>query len=253
MGLFNFFEKKIKNSNKNENSILPSQREAVSGIYNWQIVDNENIPNEAKILHQEARQLSGQGKYDEGIAKLKDTHQLVPNWAYPIYDLAYTYLLKQDYENALKYYELTDKLAPKGFFTTKTAYWSLKKEAAGIFPRGMYLNYLQIEWLSSEEEKLNVAHNILERCPDYAPAWKEIAEKGKDPNNRLEAIRKGLALNPDLETKGILLINRAIIYDILDNNESAENILDRLIISKETTLANIEMAKFMLKSLEAKG
>ena len=54
-----------------------------------------------------------------------------------------------------------------------------------------------------------MAHSILEKFPNYAPAWKEIAGKAEDINQRLEAIKKGLELNPDLETKGMLLINQA--------------------------------------------
>ncbi|WP_232817827.1 tetratricopeptide repeat protein [Winogradskyella tangerina] len=234
---------------KNGNSISLSDLEGATGRYDWQIVGNGKIPNDAIILHQEARQLGGQGKYDEGIAKLKEANQIAPNWAYPVYDLAYTYLLKQDFENALKYYELTDQLEPKGFFTAKTAYWSLKKEEEGIFPKGLYLAYMQIEWQNSEEEKLRIAQAILEKIPNYAPAWKEIAGKAEDHNQRLEAIERGLELNPDFETKGMLLINKALIYDVQGNTKSAKKILGQLIFNKESTVSNIEMAKFILKSI----
>lgn len=266
MSLFDFFRKKDKkesnndkNSNQlifkdeNGNSISLSDLEGVTGRYNWQIVSNGKIPNNAISLHQEARQLGGQGKYDEGIAKLKEANQIAPNWAYPVYDLAYTYLLKQDFDNAFKYYELTDQLEPKGFFTAKTAHWSLKKEKEGVFPKGMYLAYMQIEWQNSEEEKLRIANAILEKYPTYAPAWKEIAGKGADNNQRLEAINKGLKLNPDLETKGMLLINQALIYDVQENSESATKILGELIFNKESTVANIEMAKFVLKSIATRN
>lgn len=266
MSLFDFFKKKDKNEpeknensnhlifkDENGNSISLSNLEGVTGRYDWQIIGNENIPNNAIILHQEARQLGGQGKYDEGIAKLKEANQIAPNWAYPVYDMAYTYLLKRDFENALKYYELTDQLEPKGFFTAKTAYWSLKKEEEGIFPQGMYLAYMQIEWQNSEEEKLRIAHAILEKFPNYAPAWKVIAGKAGDSNQRLDAIKKGLELNPDLETKGMLQINQALIYNVQGNTESAKKILGELIFNQESTVANIEMAKFVLKSIVTKN
>jgi tetratricopeptide (TPR) repeat protein len=266
MSLFDFFKKKDENEpekkensddlifkDENENSIYLSDLEGVTGSYDWQIIANEKISNHAIILHQEARQLGGQGKYDEAIAKLKEANQIAPNWAYPVYDLAYTYLLKQDFENALKYYELTDQLEPKGFFTAKTAHWSLKKEEEGIFPKGIYLAYMQIEWQNSEEEKLRIAHTILEKFPNYAPAWKEIAGNAENSNQRLDAIKKGLELNPDLETKGMLLINQALIYDVQGNTESAKKILVELIFNKESTVANIEMAKFILKSIATRN
>lgn len=261
MGLFSFFRKKNQKNEENDNSkelifkddkgntISLSDLQGVTGRYNWQIISNEKIPDNAIKLHQEARQLGGQGNYDEGILKLKAANQIAPDWAYPVYDLAYTYLLKKDFENALKYYKITDQLEPTGFFTAKTAYWSLKKEAEGIFPKGMYLAYMQIEWQNSEEEKLRIANAILEKYPNYAPAWKEIAAQADDKNQRLEAVKKGLELNPDLETKGMLLINQALIYDVQNDSESAKEILGKLIFDKESTVANIEMAKFVLHSI----
>ncbi len=91
------------------------------------------------------------------IEKLKKANELAPNWAYPVYDLAYTYLLMQDFPNALKYYARTDNRKPRGFFTAKTAHWSLKKEKEGAFQEGLYFNYMQIEWVNTDEEKLKIA------------------------------------------------------------------------------------------------
>ncbi|MDF1698679.1 MAG: hypothetical protein P1U56_22695 [Saprospiraceae bacterium] len=65
----------------------------------------------------------------------------------------------------------------------------------------------------------------------------------------MEAIKKGLALNPDLETKGMLLINQALIHDVLNDSESAKKILGKIIFDKESTIANVEIAKFVLKSI----
>lgn len=262
MSLFSFF-KKDKNKNKNENNnesklifkddkgntISLADLAGVTGSYNWEILEDKNIPAEAISLHQEARGLGGQGKYDEGIQKLEAAHKIAPNWAYPVYDMAYTYLLKQDFENALKYYKQTDELEPKGFFTAKTAYWSLKKEAEGAFPEGIYLAFMQIEWKNSEEEKLHIANAIINKFPDYAPAWKVIAAKADDINIRLEAIKKGLTLNPDAETKGILLINQALIYGVQGDKDSAKNLLGTLIFDEKSTVANIELAKFVLASM----
>ena len=265
MSLFDFFRKKDKDKSENENAtqlifkddkgntISLADLKGASGTYNWQVVGNEEIPNDAVILHQAARQLGGQGKYEESIEKLKQASQLAPNWAYPVYDLAYTKLLQKDFEQALKYYEFTDQLEPTGFFTAKTALWSLKKEHEGVFPKGIYLAYMQIEWQNSEEEKLKIAKAILAKFPTYAPAWKVIANKSDDHNERLAAIKKGLALNPDFETKGMLLINRALIFDVQGDKEEAKKILGRLIFDKESTVSNIEMAKFILYSIASKN
>jgi hypothetical protein len=47
----------------------------------------------------------------------------------------------------------------------------------------------------------------------------------------------------------MLLINQALIYDVQGNTESAKKILGELIFNKESTVANVEMAKFVLKSI----
>lgn len=231
------------------NQIFLSDLEGVTGNYNWQIMDEKKIPSKAVTLHNEARQHGGKGEYSIAIEKLLKAHKVAPGWAYPVYDLAFTYLLQEDFKNALKYYELTDKLEPKGFFTAKTAYWSLKKENEGSFQEGLYLAFMQIEWSDSDEEKLQIAKAIVRKFPTYAPAWKIIASQSNDHEERLNAIEKGLKSDPDLDTKGGLLINKALVKDLKGETEEAKKILGELIFDKNTTLANIELAKFVLSSI----
>jgi len=231
------------------NQILLSDLEGVTGTYNWQIMDDKTISNEAQQLHQEARQHGGKGEYKLSIKKLKKANELAPDWAYPVYDLAYTYLLQEDYANALKYYKITDEMEPKGFFTAKTAYWCLKKEKEGTFQEGLYLAFMQIEWMNSDEEKLQMANAIVGKYPEYAPAWEVIASKSSDNEERLNAIEKGLNADLDAGTKGMLLINKALIKDVQEKTEEAKQILGKLIFDEETTLGNVEMAKLVLSSI----
>ncbi len=231
------------------NQILMSDLEGVTGNYNWEIKDATKIPDEANKLHQEARQHGGKGEYDLGIEKLLKANEIAPKWAYPIYDLAYTYLLKQDFPNALKYYELTDKMKPRGFFTAKTAHWSLKKEKEGDFQEGLYLAFMQIEWMNTDDEKLQMAKAIVDKFPKYAPAWKIIAQKSNDNEERLNAVEKGLNCNPDEDTKGVLQINKALVKNIQEKQEEAKKILGELVFDKESTFGNIELAKFVLSTI----
>ncbi len=262
MSIFDFFRRKGKkneNSNRlifkdeNGNQISQADLAGATGNYNWQIVSEKKAPREAMILHQESRAHGANGEYDKAISKLTKAMQLAPEWAYPPYDLGYTYLLQQDFDNALKYYEIANQLEPGGFFTAKTAYWSLKKEAEGEFLKGIYLAYMQIEWSDSQDEKLRLAQAILNKYPRYAPAWKTIASISDDHNERLEAIEKGLESSPDLETKGMLLINRALIMDVQGNKSKATEILGKMIFDQETTLGNKELAKFVLASITSKN
>jgi tetratricopeptide (TPR) repeat protein len=231
------------------NQISLADLEETTGEYNWSIMDEGNIPDDARKLHQEARQHGGSGEYALGIEKLEKANELAPDWAYPLYDLAYTYLLQQDFLNALKYYKLTDEMEPRGFFTAKTARWALEREEQGEFQDGLYLAFMQIEWMESDTEKLQIAKAIVSKFPNYAPAWKVIASKSADDMERLDAIEQGFNADPDAETKGVLLINKALVLDLQSKKEEAKKILGEMIFSKETTLANIELAKFALSSI----
>ena len=220
-----------------------------TGKVNYEIMGTQNIDPKAQALHQEARELGQTGKYDLSIAKLEQAIRIQPTWAYPTYDLAYTYLLKGDFDNALKFYKKTDELEPKGFFTAKTALYSLEGERTGRFPKGLYAIYMQIEWTDDINKKLEIAKKITQNVPTFAPAWQELANLLNDKTARLHAIEQGLSNNPDADTKGILLINKAAILDNDGKKEDAKKLLGDLIFSTDITTGNLELAKFTLKSL----
>jgi tetratricopeptide (TPR) repeat protein len=175
-----------------------------TGQVNYEILSNQTIDPAAKVLHDEARELGQSGKYDLSINKLEQSIKIQPNWAYPTYDLAYTYLLKGDFDSALKFYKKTDELEPHGFFTAKTAIYSLEGEQSRQFPKGLYFTYMQIEWTDDVNKKLEIAKAITQKAPDFAPAWKELAILLEDKTEKLKAIETGLSKNPDADTKGIL-------------------------------------------------
>lgn len=190
---------------KNGNTISTADLENVTGEVSYEIPGDKLIDLKADQLHKEARTLGALGKYEAAISKLEEAIRIEPEWAYPTYDLAYTYLLMEDFDNAYLYYQKTNQLKPKGFWTVKTALYSLEGERSGNFPKGLYLYYLNIEWTDSREEKIKIARMIVERVPDYAPAWKELAHLLEDSSERLYAIEQGLSKNPDPETKGMLI------------------------------------------------
>ncbi|OQP65873.1 hypothetical protein A3860_14865 [Niastella vici] len=233
-------------------SLSKSDLANVTGQVNYEIVSNQTIDATAKALHKEAREFGQAGRYDLSIAKLEQAVKIQPTWAYPTYDLAYTYLLKGDFDNALKFYKKTDELEPKGFFTTKTALYSLEGEQSGKFPKGLYTAYMQIEWTNDTNKKLEIANALTAKAPDFAPAWKELANLLNDKTERLKAIEQGLSKNPDADTKGILEINKAIILNERGKTEDAKQLLGNLIFSPDATTGNVELAKFTLKTITEK-
>ncbi|WP_326984058.1 hypothetical protein VUJ46_05805 [Chryseobacterium sp. MYb264] len=248
----NPFQNDIVFKDKYGNTISKSELQNTTGKVKYEIMRNQNIDATAKKLHNEARELGQSGKYYLSIKKLEQAIKIQPDWAYPIYDLAYTYLLKGDFENALKFYKKTNELEPKGFFTAKTALYTLEGEQSGKFPKGLYMAYMQIEWTDDANKKLEIAKTLTEKVPDFAPAWKELANLLNDNTEKLNSIEQGLSKNPDADTKGILEINKAIILSNSGKIEEAKNILGGIISSPYSTISNIELAKFTLKSVSEK-
>ncbi|PTX62316.1 hypothetical protein C8N46_103416 [Kordia periserrulae] len=239
---------KIEFTDSNGNKISKEELENSTGTFNYEIYGIEGVSDLAKSLHNQARQFGQTGDYKNAIEKLTQANKEAPNWPYPLYDLAYTYLLQDDYENALKYYQLTDKIAPKGFYTSKTALHTLEREKTGDLQKGLYKSYLYIEWIDNQTDKSEMIKLLVEKFPSFAPAWKEYSSL-LDGQERLKAIEKGLEQNPDMETKGMLLINKALALNENGELENATKILTSVIFDTNSTYGNIEMAKFALNNI----
>jgi tetratricopeptide (TPR) repeat protein len=229
--------------------ITEEELSKATGQANYEVITDQPINPAAQTLHNEARELGKAGKYDEAIAKLEQATKIQPGWPYPVYDLAYTYLLKGDFDHALKFYKETDQLAPKGFFTAKTALYTLEGEKSGQFPKGLYMTYMQIEWTDNANEKREIAKAITAKVPAFAPAWKELAVLSDDKSEKLKFIELGLSKNLDASTKGILLVNKAILLNESGKKEEATQLLTNLIFNQATTAGNIALAKFTLRSI----
>lgn len=214
-----------------------------SGNAEWQAPASPGIPPEAKALHEKARTLGERGALKQAIELLDRASALAPTWPYPPYDKAYTQLLSGDVADALASYQAVDRLTPEGFFTTKTAIWSLTREQAGTFPKGTYQAYLQIEWAKSDAEKRQKVEDLLKRVPAFAPAWKDSALLQEAPDKRLADLEHGLSLSPDAETEGLLTLNRATTLDSLGKREECLRLLNSLAQATNATVAIKAMAK----------
>lgn len=211
--------------------------------------ENGEVPGEAARLHERARQSGAAGDYDGAIKLLQQAQAIAPDWPYPTYDMAYTYLLMKDFDNARKYYEQTVRLAPRGFFTAITALDTLNREAEGELPAGTYAAYLSVEWITDPEQKRALVTAMTERLPGFAPAWKDYALLCDDPAERIDALEKGLASKPDQETKGILQLNLALALDQQGRTRDAVTILEGMIQDPATTHSNLALAKNIMPTL----
>jgi len=220
--------------------------EQADGNVRVEVVGPGKVPKAAQQLHEKGRQLGAAGNYDAALDAFKKASAIAPGWAYPLYDSAFTYLLRDDYTNALAKYREVDALEPQGFFTAKTAIWTLQREGTK-FPSGLYRDYVALESMD-EKQKKQLVEQIAEKIPDFAPIWKEKALLATDPTEKLRHIDRGLALNPDLETFGTLSINRAAALNQLNKTAEARAILQSLDATNQTTWTR-QMAKETLKKL----
>jgi tetratricopeptide (TPR) repeat protein len=224
----------------------------LTGTFPYEILGKSKVPAKAESLHKQARQAGGAGDYSQAISLLERASSLAPAWPYPVYDMAFTYLLMKDAESARKHYRKTVELAPRGFFTAITALDALDREAKGHLPAETYLAYLSVEWMDDPRKKANAVRQLVARVPGFAPAWKELAMQADTDADKLVAIEKGLAANPDGETKGILLINKALIMDRSGDRDGATRLLGELALNPDSTYATEHLAKVTLASVANK-
>lgn len=213
----------------------------------FKALDPTFVPEEAKGLHEQGRQYGAEGKFDLAIASFKQACEIAPNWAYPIYDIAYTLLLQGRQDEALLHYKRVDALEPKGFFTTKTAIWTLELESAGELPTGTYNAYLTLEDIQDRADRSTRAKEMWDRLPGFTPAFKDYVLGIPDANEKLSMIDKGLHMESDAETKGILMLNKATTLGSMGNTEEARRILTKLNDDDNETVFTRVSASELLK------
>ena len=63
--------------------------------------------------------------------------------------------------------------------------------------------------------------------------WKSLVSLLDTDEEKLQALNKGLSLNPDRTTEGILLINKALLLSRRDQTPKAVKILGKLALDAE--------------------
>ena len=226
---------------------------SVTGTVQYEIIRKGSVPEEAALLHRQGREAGEQGDYKKALRLLDQASQIAPQWPYPIYDIAYTYLLLNDPDRACTFYGKTVELSPRGFFTAITALDTLTREKNGRLPVGTYAAYLSLESLDDETKLAKALRLLLSDAPSFAPAWKDIASITEDDRVRLETIEKGLSAQPDAETKGMLEIQKALLLNLMGNRDAAVRLLGELALDPDSTLGTEFGAKAALSFLFADG
>lgn len=219
------------------------------GKFDWEVQSGTPVPEQARKLHQLGREAGQRGNYQAANDYFEQAAKAAPNWAYPLYDAAFTYLLIKDATKAYEYYRKVDAMSPRGFFTVKTAVHTLERERSGQFPPGTYVFFLGLEWTSDAAQKQQIVDTLTTKIPAFAPGWKEKALLENNPQKRLAYLDRGLAASPDLETRGFLLLNKATVLAGLGKKAEAVDILGQLALDPASPRDVEAIAKRVLASL----
>jgi tetratricopeptide (TPR) repeat protein len=220
-----------------------------TGKFDWEIRSPTPVPAQAQELHQLGRRAGQRGQNDEALKFFAQAAQIAPTWPHPVYDAAFTHLLKGQFDKAYELYRQVDGMAPRGFFTVKTAVHSLKLERDGVLPVGTYLRFLSLEWTNDEAKKQAIIRELNERSPAFAPAWKARAMLESDTERRLSYLERGLGLQADAETKGFLLLNKAAVLAAQGKKDEAVAILGTLALDPASPLDIEALAKKTLATI----
>ncbi len=241
------------------NKISKAELAKSTEVFNYdKVYFKKNDASElAKSFYEQGKKYQEEGNTKKAIEEFKKAHKEAPNWIYPIYNLAIQYVFQDTNKDALKYYALANKIAPKGFYDTKIALHALQREKIGDLKIGTYKNYLLFELsrtcIVTAEVNRSLCktsiNELLKEVSNFAPLWKDYALFLESYQEKLNAIEKGLSQNPDAKTKGILLLNKAIFTSQNGDLEKATKILASIIFNPDSEISNIEMAKYFLNEI----
>ena len=103
--------------------------------------------------------------------------------------------------------------------------------------------------MTDPTRKAELVRCLVARVPLFAPAWNDLANTLNDEVDKLAAIEKGLAASPDAETKGMLLINRALALNKAGHRDGAAKLLGELASDSEATFRTGHLAKALLPTV----
>lgn len=106
--------------------------------------------------------------------------------------------------------------------------------------------YTNLEWMEDVAEKEGALRRILEIAPAFAPAWLDLALLLTDPVERESALTSGLASEPDAETHGVLVINKALGLFNRGEREAAVEMLGALALDPASSRGAAQQAKMAL-------
>jgi tetratricopeptide (TPR) repeat protein len=231
--------------------MTPDDLANFTGTLNWSIEDKKDIPEKAQNLLNLGREAGAAGNYDEAVRVLEQAAAAAPGWAYPIYEAAYTHLLMGDLEKAERDYLRVEKLEPRGFFTYQSELDCVRRERAGEFKTGTCQSYVLLSDMPRSAEKQSALKKLLDSSPSLAPAWEKLAGLCDSDQEAMEAIDRGLASRPDPQTRGSLLLNKALILNRQGQYKETIALLEDLVSAPDSSLDTVAKAKYTIGNISS--
>ena len=197
-------------------------------------------------LHREARLTGESGNLQEALKLFQQARELAPQWPLPLYDTALTYLMMGDTAKALEVYQQVDKMAPEGFSDTKRVIECLRREKSGQIPKGTFRKFIDAMRSRTPEEMQKRLEELTRTTPKFYPAWRELAPYAKDVPEQLRVLEKALALKPDIESRGEMLIYKSTLLRRAGKDEEARKLLQSIVDDPQWLPSTISQAKEML-------
>jgi tetratricopeptide (TPR) repeat protein len=194
-------------------------------------------------LHSQARLTGESGNLQEALKLFQQARELAPEWPLPLYDTALTYLLMGDTAKALEVYEQVDKMAPEGFSDTKRVIECLRREQKGQLPKGTFRKFIDAMRSRTPEEMQKRLEELTRTAPKFYPAWRELIPYAKDVPEQLRMLEKTLALKPDIESRGELLIYKATLLRRAGKGEEARKLLQSIVDDPQWLPGTVARAK----------
>jgi tetratricopeptide (TPR) repeat protein len=198
---------------------------------------------QAMKLHAQARVTGESGNLQGALQQFQQAHELAPEWPFPIYDTALTYLLMGDADKALETYQRVDKMAPEGFSDTKRVMECLRREKDGRVPKGTFRKFIDAMRSRTPEDHERLLKELTKTAPKFYPAWREYAPYGKDVDEQLRLLEKALALDPDIESRGEMLIYKANLLRRAGKEAEGRALLQSLVDDPKSLKLTVNGAK----------
>jgi hypothetical protein len=216
------------------------------------------VPPDALELQIEGRHAVRAGDYRTALGVFTEAHQIAPDWPSPVHDTAWVYLLMDENEQAIASYAQAAAMAPRGFYNVTQALDTLRREEMGSLPRGSYrkLVLLLIGPPSTNLEMRTALLELLETATEFPAAWAALSQQVGARNKirmseapwLLEKIDYALSYEPDAQTRGHLLIDKALVTAQLSTarRDEAIQILGSLALDPGSPLDVEQTAKEVL-------